>query len=99
MFADDIIEALVLREGKDELLSGALKVKEDAIANSVQRGNPQDDLKSAAGDIYVGLKRLLELQRCGSNTDMFMRDTLAPLVDAPMPTYQALKAAIIDRLH
>lgn len=98
MFADDVIEALVLREGKDELLSGALRVKQDAIANSVQRGNPLDDLKSAAGEIYVGLKRLLELQRCGSNAEMFMRDTLAPLVDAPMPTYRALKAAIIDRL-
>ena len=99
LFADDVIEALVLREGKDELLGEALKLKEESIANSVQRGNPPDDLKSAAGNIYVGLKRLLGLQRCGSNTDMFMRDTLAPLVEAPMPAYQALRAAIIERLQ
>jgi hypothetical protein len=55
-------------------------------------------LKSAAGEIYVGLKKLLELQRCGNNVDAFMRDTLAPLVQPPMPSYQALKAAIIDRV-
>lgn len=98
LFADDVIEALVIRAGKDELLSDALTLKANAIASSVARGNPSDDLKSAAGDIYIGLKKLLGLQRCGNSTDMFMRDTLAPIVNAPMPTYQAMKAAIIDRL-
>lgn len=98
LLADDIIEALVVREGKDHLLADALKVKADAIANSVARGNASDDMKSAAGDIYTNLKRLLSLQRCGNTTDTFLRDTLAPLVTAPMPTYQALRAAVIDRL-
>jgi hypothetical protein len=68
------------------------------VANSVSRGNPRDDLKSAAGEIYTGLKRVLELQRCGNTTDTFLRDTLATLVSPPMATYQALKAAVIDRL-
>lgn len=99
LFADDIIEALVIREGKDHLLSDALKVKKDAIANSVGRGNPADDIKSAAGQIYTGLKKLLNLQRCGNSTDTFMRDTLAPLVIAPMRTFQGLKTAIIDRIQ
>lgn len=98
LFADDVIEALVVREGKDNLLGDALALKTHAVENSVARGNPPDDLKSAAGEIYVGLKRLLALQRCGNNTDTFMRDTLAPLVDAPMPTYQALTAAIMGRI-
>jgi predicted ATPase len=98
LLADDVIEALVLREGKDHLLADALKVKTDALANSVARGNAGDDLKSAAGEIYTGLKRLLALQRGGNSTDTFLRDTLAPLVAAPMATYQALKAAIADRL-
>src|SRR5665213_4226923 len=62
LLADDVIEALVLREGKDHLLADANKVKTDAIAKSVARGNPGDDLKSAAGEIYVGLKQVLGLQ-------------------------------------
>jgi hypothetical protein len=98
LLADDVIEALVLREGKDHLLPDALKIKADAIKDSISRGNAGDDVKSAAGEIYTKLKRVLELKRCGNTTDTFLRDTLAPLVRAPMATYQALKAAVIDRL-
>src|SRR6266480_4308712 len=56
LFADDVVEALVVRENKQPLLSDALKVRSDALANSVGRGNPPDDLKSAAGEIYTKLK-------------------------------------------
>lgn len=98
LFADDVIEALANREGKGNLLAEALSVKAKAIQASVLRGNPSDDLKSASGEIYVGLKRLLGLQRCGNTTDTFMRDTLAPLIQPPMRTYEMLKAAIVDRL-
>jgi len=98
LFADDVIEALVVREGKDQQLGEAIKIKADAIASSATRGHPNDDLKSAAGEIYTNLKRLLGLQRCGNSTETFMRDTLAPLVVAPMPTYYALKASVIDRI-
>jgi len=65
LLADDVIETVVLREGKDHLLADALQVKADAVAASVARGNASDDLKSAAGEIYTNLKRLLTLQRCG----------------------------------
>lgn len=98
LFADDVIEALLVRERKESQLPAALQVKQQALVNSVARSNAPDDLKSASGEIYVELKKLLGLQRCGNNTDAFMRDTLAPLVVAPMQTYQALKSAVIDRL-
>ncbi len=97
LFADDVIEALLVRENKEMQLQEALQIKEQALAVSVKRGKPQDDLKSASGDIYNGLKKLLSLQRCGNGTDAFMRDTLAPLIVKPMKTYQSLKAAIIDK--
>ena len=80
-------------------LPAALQTKQQALANSANRGNAPDDLKSAAGEIYTELKKLLGLQRCGNSTDAFMRDTLAPLVSPPMATYQALKAAIIERVN
>jgi predicted ATPase len=100
LFADDVIEALVQRENKMSLLGEALKIKADAINESVTvRQNPPDDIKSAAGKIYTGLKTLLQLTRCGNNTDNFMRDTLAPLIVPGMSTYAALRAAIIERLE
>lgn len=98
LFADDVIEALLVRENKVALLADALSIKAQAITNSLTRGNQVDDLKSAAGEIYTGLKRLLGIQRCGNTTDAFMRDTLAPLIVPPMATYSNLKAAIVDRV-
>ncbi len=98
LLADDVIEALVVKEQKQALLGAALQLKKDAIAASIARQNRADDLKSAAGDIYTGLKKLLDLRRCGNSTDAFMRDTLAPLITPPMTTYQALKVAVIDQL-
>jgi hypothetical protein len=98
LFEDDVIEALLVREGKQALLDDALRIKAEALAKSVERGNASDDLKSASGEIYVGLKQLAGLQRCGNTADTFMRDTLAPLISPSMPTYNALRAAVIDRM-
>ena len=82
--------------GKDNLLAEAIKVKTDAIASSVSRGHPQDDLKSTAGEIYNGLKRLLVLQQPGNDKDAFMRYTMAPLIAPGTQTYRKLKADIVD---
>jgi len=98
LFADDVIEALVARAGKRDLLQDAVKIKTDALTRSISRGNANDDLKSAAGEIYTGLKRLLGLQRPGNDTNAFMRDTLAPLIVQDMATYQKLKADIVEKI-
>ncbi len=98
LFAEDVIEALLVREQKQPQLAAALEIRRQALANCVTRGRPADDLKSAAGEIYTGLRTLLGLRRRGDNADSFMRDTLAPLVAPPLATYAALKAAVIDKL-
>ena len=99
ILADDVLEALLVKEKKEALLHDVLAIKQRAIADSVRRrNNPPDDLKSAAGDIYTGVKALLGLTQCGNTSDAFMKDTLAPLVQPNLRTYQALKASIIDRL-
>ncbi len=97
LLADDVIEALVNHVNLPQHLTAAKQVKLNALAASRARGNPQDDLKSAAGDIFVGLKQLLSLTRCGNNSDAFMRDTLAPLIVPGMATFAALKADVLDR--
>ena len=91
---------------KDELLNWwnqALEMKitkaqlieEKAIQKSKERGNPEDDVKSASGEIYNEIKNLLSLTQCGNNTEAFMRDTLAPLITTEMYLYKQLKEEII----
>ena len=99
LFADDVIEALVKQVGKPDRLSDALQIKNKALKASVARGNPNDDLKSAAGEIYNGLKVLLQLQQPGTNAEAFMQSTLAPLIVAGTSTYQQLKSATVDRIR
>jgi predicted ATPase len=98
LFADDVLEALLAREGKPQVKEEVRRLKTGAIAASVARGNAPDDIKSAAGELYVGLKKLLGLKSCGNSTDAFMRDTLAPLIRPPMATYTQLHAGIVARL-
>jgi len=97
LFDDDVIVALLESLGKKTLLADCLKIKADALQNSISRCNAADDLKSAAGEIYVNLKKLLSLHRSGNNTDAFMRDTLAPLIMPGMAVYRRLKASTIDK--
>jgi predicted ATPase len=99
LFSSEVIEALLAREGKPELVADARGIIETAISESKARGNPSDDMKSAAGGIYNGLRKLLDLTRCGNGTDAFMRDTLAPLIKPEMRVFTELKEAIIDRLR
>lgn len=98
LFADDVLKKLIDNAGKSELFSEVVRIKAEKLRLSVERGNAHDDLKSAAGEIYVELKRILERQRLGSNVDAFMRDTLAPLISPEMETFRKLKSCIIDSL-
>jgi hypothetical protein len=54
--------------------------------------NDVDDVKSAAGEMVNGLRRLLQIRNGGSTTHTFLRDTMAPLVTADTATYQSLLA-------
>ena len=76
-------------------IAKALLIKEKAIQNSKDRGNPEDNVKSASGEIYNEIKNLLSLTQCGNNTEAFMRDTLAPLITTKMHIYKQLKEEII----
>lgn len=97
-FADEVIEALAISVGKQQLTPPALQAKQAALAASTARGNAPDDLKSAAGEIYTQLKALLQLTRCGNTKDEFMRDTLAPLIAPTMTCFQELRACVLNPL-
>jgi hypothetical protein len=71
-----------------------LEAKNQAIQDSIGRGHPSDDIKSASGNIFVELKRILGLTQCGNNKCAFIRDTMTPLVTEDTAVYQELENEI-----
>lgn len=88
---DEVIWDLCHSMGKSELAVDALHIKQQCITDSVGRGNDVDDVKSAAGAIYVGLRQLLALVGAGNTTETFLTDTMAPLVRTDTNVYAALR--------
>ena len=68
-------------------------------SQAVDVGNAPDDIKSASGDIYVGLKRLLGLIRCGNNADMFMRDVMAEYLTEETKVYREMEETILKKIN
>ena len=91
---DEIIKKLCFVSGKQELIEQCLQAKSLAIQESVGRGNPEDDVKSASGKIFTEVKRILGLTQCGNNKCAFLRDTMAPLVTQETRVYQEIENEI-----
>lgn len=96
LWDNKLITKLVKHHGKIELLLDAFAIKKTAIESSVSRKNAGDDLKSASGQIYNGLKKLLNLSRCGNDHNDFMRDTMCPLITPDTKLYKEMKRDIIE---
>ena len=91
---DEILTALCEAVGQSTKVSEVLAAKTKAMADSIARGNPSDDVKSATGEIYVAVKSILKLTQAGNTAHAFLRDTLAPLVTPATAVYRQLKADI-----
>lgn len=92
---DEIIKKLCDNNGKTELFEQCVLAKEAAIQDSnINRGNPVDDIKSASGQIFTEIKRILSLTQCGNNKCAFLRDTLTPLVTEETNIYKELESEI-----
>lgn len=80
---------------KGDKIAICLALKEIKIQESVERRkNPSDDIKSAAGEIYIGLKQILQLKQCG-NKDIFTRYNTTPLITPDTAIYKELEKEIL----
>lgn len=92
---DSVIEKLCISVGKSDKVDECLQKKQEALSSSIKRENAPDDLKSARGDIYTSLKKILGLTQCGNRPDPFLRDTMAPLITPDMEIYKQLERDIL----
>lgn len=91
---DEVLEKWCHSVGKSDKVSDILQIKIQKMSESIARGNPTDDIKSAANDICTEGKKLLEITACGNNGEAIMRDTLAKLITSDMAIYQTLESEI-----
>lgn len=91
---DEIIIKLCSEMGREDLIDECINAKNTALQSSISRGNSDDDVKSASGQIYTELKRILGLTKCGNNKCAFLRDTISPLVTEETQIYKNLEKEI-----
>lgn len=96
LFDDELIKKLCEEQRKPELIPECLEAKENAVRESIGRGNPPDDIKSASGNIFTELKRILSLTQCGNNKCAFVRDTMAPLVTEGTNVFLELESELFE---
>ena len=94
LWDEEILERLCIKLEQQDKIAEVKTLKRRELENSRQRGNPIDDVKSAAGNIYAGLRRILDTRGLGSTRQAFSRDTLAPLITPDTRVYQELERDI-----
>lgn len=94
LFDDEVIAKLCNVTGHDDKIADCLAAKAKVMSDSVGRGNPVDDVKSASGPITVDLKRILSLTRCGNTRESFIMNTIVPVITSEMNVYQELEHSI-----
>ena len=91
---DSIIQKLCTTSNQPDKYEECIAKKQQALGNIVSQGKPADDIKSARGEIYLGLKQTLGLLHCGNSADAFIRDTMAPLVTEDTEIFRLLETDI-----
>lgn len=91
---DEVLEAWCDFCGKESEKSAVINIKQQSLADSVQRGNAVDDIKSASNDICTKVKKLFGLTKCGNNGETIMRDTVSKLLTEEMQVYKELENEI-----
>lgn len=93
---NEVLEKWCISVNQESKIEEVLKIKQDYLEKSIERGNAPDDLKSPANETCTEIKKCLGLTQCGNNGETIMRDTLSKLITPDMKIYQILKEDIFE---
>lgn len=91
LYDDEVLIALCKSVGKPEKAADLIAAKVAAIQGVVQQGYPADDIKKAAGTIFVAASQMLSLTQMGNDAPAFARNTLSKLIKPGMAIYDRLR--------
>ena len=90
LWDDEILKKLCIQSGKPDKIDEILETKKELLEKSKARGNPSDDIKSVSSELYVAVKRKLDLTQCGNNKEAFCVSTLTPLITPDTAIFKSL---------
>lgn len=93
LWSDEILRKLGVLNGQNSQIQSLID-KKNELLTSLPASMPRDDIKAISGDLYNFCKTQLALTQCGSDTESFARDTLAPLITPDTQTYKDLETII-----
>ncbi|NYT85021.1 AAA family ATPase [Pollutimonas harenae] len=96
LYDDEVLSSLCHSMGQPEKAADLIAAKADAMANVVSQGHPSDDIKKAAGVIYVEAKRILSLTQVGNDAQAFARNILSKLIKPGMAIYDQLRLDVFE---
>ena len=94
LYDPEVLQALCSSLGMSNDYSAVNAARTAALDASVARGRPVDDMKAAAPQLYVEIKRILALTAVGNDALSFARNKLVPLIKPGTATYAQLKQDI-----
>jgi predicted ATPase len=97
LYCEEVLRVLYDTEGKLSQYDAMLTVRSGIISESIARGNPTDDVKSAAPQICAFLKKDLQITGRGDDPLAFARNVLAPLIRPGMTIYEELRTDIFGQ--
>ena len=96
LYDEEVLAALYLQKGRILEFTTLQDARGRAISDSTARGNPVDDVKSAAPTISAFVKNHLVMTASGNDQMAFARNVLAPLIKPGMQIYARLKKDVFD---
>jgi predicted ATPase len=94
LWDDEILRKLCHEVNRDDIADEIVKRKHDFLAASAASGNPPDDVKRVAGQLYVEIVRALQLRQQGNTPEALALARLAPLITPDTGVYKELERAI-----
>ncbi|MBI4298155.1 MAG: AAA family ATPase [Chloroflexi bacterium] len=91
LFDDEILIKLCDQRDATAMAEKLLAAKRSAMSESESRGNPADNVKSAAPNIHAAARQLLNLTQSGSTVEAFALEFLVPLLTPGTKAYETLK--------
>lgn len=95
LWDDEILEKICIYYGQPEKLQEIISLKHEKMTASNLRGNSKDDIKSASAEIYVGIKKILNLTKTGSSKEVFLKDIVSTFITPDTNVYKELEENIL----